>query len=309
MKNILSPITNTENTKLLNRIYVDELIQLYKLELMMDVKLYFDGLDFIEMHVCLDTGYIFYFPHNIFGDENFYNCLKKQLPLIYNVPYYSPWKWEYGVSLNHIQPSDRVYEIGCGDGNFLKNLRERGVDNISGLELNHESVLSAQSSGLNVEYITVEDKVKTKFELYDVVCTFQVLEHVCDVKPFLDSCISLLKPGGKLIISVPYNSPYLFRKDLYNTLNLPPHHMGLWGKKSFVSLSKFFPIELVSMNIEQLPSNGYDFDRYYQTNKINLFSNQILLQRFLHKVYYKWLKKFHKFYSGKNIVVIFKKNE
>jgi 2-polyprenyl-3-methyl-5-hydroxy-6-metoxy-1,4-benzoquinol methylase len=309
MNRVLSPITNTENIKLLKRIYVDELNQLYKLDLMMDIKLYFNGLDYIEMFECLDTGYIFFSPYNITGDENFYNCLKKQLPLIYNVPYYSPWKWEYSVSLKYIQPSDRVYEIGCGDGNFLKNLRERGVDKISGLELNHDSVLSAQSKGFNVEYITIEEKIRTKFELFDVVCTFQVLEHVCDVKPFLDSCISLLKPGGKLIISVPYNSPFLFRKDLYNTLNLPPHHMGLWGKKSFESLTKFFPLELVSMIIEKLPSSGYDFERYYKTNKIKLFSNQFLLQRFLDKLYYLWLKKFHKLYSGKNIVVIFQKNE
>ena len=69
---------------------------------------------------------------------------------------------------------------------------------------------------------------------------------------FIKDSLLALKPNGKLIIGVPNNNPFLFVNDKYHTLNLPPHHAGLWNKKSLKSLEQIFNIELVSLQYEPL---------------------------------------------------------
>jgi SAM-dependent methyltransferase len=100
---------------------------------------------------------------------------------------------------------------------------------------------------------------------YDVVCSFQVLEHVYDVKNFIENAIKALKPGGRLIMSVPNNEPYFLRHSKYETLNLPPHHMGLWNKEVFQNLPKLFPIALKDV----IYSGSYRWliDAYYRAKR------------------------------------------
>jgi SAM-dependent methyltransferase len=309
MENIKSPITYKQNIILLERVSKKIIIDLYNNDLDLDVQSFFTEIDSVCIYKCLDTGYLFYYPEFLSGNELFYDSLKSQMPIKYNVPYYSEWKWEYDVCIELINPSDRVYEIGCGYGNFLKSLIEKGVSNVSGTELNMDSVRVAKGKGLEIDYITIQDKAKSIFETFDVVCTFQVLEHIYDIKSFIDASLKILRKGGKLIIAVPYNNPYLFGKDIFNTLNLPPHHMGLWNTKSFQNLEKFFPMKLQKLVIEKLPPTGYDFDRYYLINKDFNYPKGIPFKSIYDRLYYRWLKKFHSFYRGKNVIAVFTKNE
>lgn len=305
--NLKSPVTLSDNTRLVESFSSQIIINAYKTDLDVDVSGFFKGIDKVEVRECLDTGYRFYWPFNILGNEPFYDELKIQLPAKYNAPYYSDWKWEYDICLNYIKKTDIVYEIGCGAGNFLLKLKENGSQ-VYGTELNYDSVVAATQKGLIVEFITIQQKADTTTEKYDVVCSFQVLEHVAEVKSFLDASIKILKKGGKLMIAVPYNAPYLFKNDKFNTLNMPPHHMGLWGKQAFKSLSKFFPIELEEIIIEKLPKCGYDFDQYYRINKDKNYPVGMPLKKIYDKFYLMWLKKKHTEKDGKNIIAIFKKN-
>ena len=104
----------------------------------------------------------------------------------------------------------------------------------------HEICLA---SGLDVRKGTIYD-ISDEAEFFDTVCAFQVLEHVYDVKGFLNAALRLLKKGGKLMIGVPNNEPFIRRYEKYNAFNLPPHHVGLWNKAAFERLCPFFGIKL-----------------------------------------------------------------
>ena len=78
------------------------------------------------------------------------------------------------------------------------------------------------------------------YKRFSFICSFQVLEHVYEVYGFLNSAIALLKNKGKLIIAVPNNNPYFLKHDKYHTLNLPPHHMGIWDERSLKFIGKLF---------------------------------------------------------------------
>ena len=307
--NIASPITNKQNIQ--HNLTIDKniIINSYNIDLAIDVARFFSEIDNIQICECKETGYLFYYPLGVSGDEAFYDELKKQLPAKYNAPYYSAWKWEYDICFKHINRTDKVYEIGCGEGNFLLKLKESGIEEVYGTELNQDSVNAAVAKGLGVEYITIQEKAKSTREEYDVVCSFQVLEHIAEVKSFLDASIKILRKGGKLMIAVPFNDPYLFKNDKYNTLNMPPHHMGLWSRKAFENLSKFFPLKLEEIIIERLPNEGYDFDQYFAINKDKNYPRRLPFKSFYDKLYFKWLKKNHKKINGKNIIAIFKKEK
>ena len=305
---ITSPITNTINIQCNFTIDKNIIINSYNKDLAIDVTRFFSGIDNIQVCECNETGYLFYYPLSISGDESFYDELKKKLPEKYNTPYYSAWKWEYDICIKYINKSDKVYEIGCGEGNFLLKLKESGVEEVYGTELNQDSVKAAVSKGLGVEYITIQEKSKSSKEVFDVVCSFQVLEHIADVKSFLDASIKILKKGGRLMIAVPFNDPYIFKNDKFNTLNMPPHHMGLWNRKAFENLCKFFPLRLEEIIVERLPNSGYDFDQYFSINKDIKYPLLLPFKSCYDKLYFKWLKKNHKKINGKNIIAIFKKD-
>ena len=80
---------------------------------------------------------------------------------------------------------------------------------------------------------------------------FQVLEHIYDVKEFLEHALQVLKKGGKLVIGVPNNEPYFLGYDKYCTLNLPPHHMGLWNIKVFEKFAPIFGLKIISVSYDQ----------------------------------------------------------
>jgi SAM-dependent methyltransferase len=102
-------------------------------------------------------------------------------------------------------------------------------------------------------------------ERFDAICSFQVLEHVPDPLEFLEGMIGMLRPGGRLLLSVP-NAGVMKKIDPRNQelLNLPPHHMGHWSEQCFRSLEKILPLNVRSIHREPLAAchvswimNGY----------------------------------------------------
>ncbi len=117
-----------------------------------------------------------------------------------------------------------------------------------GLEFNDLAISKCIEKGYDVRKEPIETFAESHANEFDSVVLFQVLEHIYNVRPFIEALIKAAKVGGEIIIAVPDNSPYHrnFRK--YSTMNLPPHHMGLWNATSFENLESQFPIELVDIS-------------------------------------------------------------
>jgi 2-polyprenyl-3-methyl-5-hydroxy-6-metoxy-1,4-benzoquinol methylase len=153
----------------------------------------------------------------------------------------------------------------------------------------------------------LEDHAIENENKYDVVCSFQVLEHIANPRSYLINSLKVLKDGGKLIIAVPNNNPYIFKHDILHTLNLPPHHAGLWNKESFENIPKFFPLELVAAIIEPLS----EYKEWFQV-QVEYLKNQkhfsgTLLSMLPRPLYKGILRLFRKSIEGRNIIVVFSK--
>jgi 2-polyprenyl-3-methyl-5-hydroxy-6-metoxy-1,4-benzoquinol methylase len=247
-----SPLTNSRNIKLKRVIDTNTIIAAYQKSYDIDVKRFFKDLDKVSLYQCLDTFYEFYFPFNVIGDSSFYEHFIR-----YDW-YYMNWKWEHETSIRLIKSSDNVLEIGCGKGSFVEALTKTNI-NCAGLELNQVVRNICKEKGLKIIEETIQQHAEKNTALYDVICSFQVIEHIPDIRGFLKGSIDMLKQDGKLLISVPNNNSFL-GLDENNILNWPPHHMGLWDERTLRKLEDIFRIRLDKIHIEPLQS--YHFQYY-----------------------------------------------
>lgn len=237
-----SPITGTDNVTVFDAIKTSDIVRLYHEQEQIDVSRFFVGVDEVLMLECGDTGYRFYYPFSIVGDESFYQelgSLKHSVGLDYD----RDWSDDHEFALRTINENERVLEIGCNTGKFLERVREKTND-VTGLEFNSEAAGIARLKDLDVRNLDIALLAENESESFDVICAFQVLEHIPKAGDFLRACIRTLKPSGRLIFSVPNNEPYFQRFNKYEVLNLPPHHMGLWNRDSFQNLTKVFNVIL-----------------------------------------------------------------
>lgn len=290
--NIISPVDNKSPAYKLFTIPAEYIIDLYWRKLGIDVKIYFKYLKEIDVYECSITNYRFFYPYTISGDNAFYKELHKL------DGYYIQNKWEFNTALKFIKSSDNVLDVGCGSGHFLILLKQVGIKDIMGIDF------SVPETDL-IKNITLKELSQMGVKK-DVICAFQVLEHLWDIKSFFEECINLLKPNGKLIISVPNNEGYL--KYAEDPLNLPPHHMGLWTLKAFKNLTQIFPIELIYHQFEPLQDyqKQFFFESYanffYKKNRI--IGSAIYRSKFLTLPIISLLKNKLK---GHSLLVVFEK--
>lgn len=294
---IVSPLTLKEKVKLVENYDSEKTINLYN-TIGLDVREYFANKTY-SLFECVDTGYRFYHPPTILGDSSFYEELSRN-----RENYYSA-RWEHTACLEFIDKEDLVLEVGSGFGSFLKQLKNQNVE-AKGIELNPHAVEYCTQQGLKVENNLLEDLTSNHKEVYDVICSFQVMEHIYDVNSFLKHQIDFLKPGGKLIVGVPNSNPFLFVSDKYHTLNLPPHHAGLWNKKSLESLEKVFPFQLQKIKLEPLDySYDYFIQYHMQKNESKAIRKSL---SFGQKFFPNTLKGITcSYFEGRNILAVFKK--
>ena len=176
-------------------------------------------------------------------------------------------------------------------------------------QLNEEAVKNGISRALNISKQDLIEHTAINPEAYDIVCSFQVVEHVAQSYDFIKASVDALKPGGLLIIGVPNNNPYLFRKDKYHTLNLPPHHMGLWDKLSLANMGKHLNLEIEEILVE--PLQDWEIEQYIKIS-INSSILKIILLFFTSKirplrVRLMFRNFFRLKFDGRNILAIYKK--
>jgi SAM-dependent methyltransferase len=94
-----------------------------------------------------------------------------------------------------------VLDFGCGAGDFLIELRERGWD-CHGVELNAGAIAAARGRGLDVRR-SIDGPDGYADAAFDYVRANHSLEHVLDPRTILSEMYRVLKPGGTLFIGVP----------------------------------------------------------------------------------------------------------
>lgn len=98
-----------------------------------------------------------------------------------------------------------VLEIGCGTGYVLATLRETLPQaRLTGSEVDANALSFAKSRlGNGVEFIQMDGRAVPFVEEFDLICAFDVLEHIEEDKIALAEIHRALKAGGAALLAVP----------------------------------------------------------------------------------------------------------
>lgn len=131
---------------------------------------------------------------------------------------------------------NRLLDVGCGNGDFLRDARSAGWD-VQGTDLDPVAVEIARRSGVPV-WQGPYDTAPFEPASFDVITTHQVIEHVPDPLAFLRALYAWLKPGGLLWIGTPNLDCPIHEKfgEFYGNLH-PPQHMVVFNQKSLANLT------------------------------------------------------------------------
>ena len=244
------PLCASSKTSLKDSLEVSRIVSRWQQDFGIDVRSEFGSVSVIEFHACANCALIFFKPDSLTGSPRLYEALEKI------DWYYLPKKWEHDAALQDMRDSQNGIEIGCGFGAFVSRvIAEKNIP-FEGCEQNPSAVRIGQANGITVRLESLEDLASRRPAAYDVVCSFQVLEHVTSPGAFLECACTLLRPGGKLILGLPNANSFL--KHQFNLLDLPPHHMSRWTAEVVTRLQAWFPLQLVRIAYEPLADTAVD---------------------------------------------------
>ena len=127
-------------------------------------------------------------------------------------------------------PEDaRILEIGCGTGHNLPMLAQFGE--IDAIEIDETARAKASERlGKPVGTAPLPELVGVAPGSYDLVAVLDVIEHVEDDVAALKAIAAALKPGGKILITVPAHQWMWSAHDVVN------HHKRRYSKGAFEAL-------------------------------------------------------------------------
>lgn len=97
-----------------------------------------------------------------------------------------------------------VLDVGCMYGYLLQEAREMGVSRAEGVELADAPAQWAREHGCTVFGGTLEAYASGRPAAFDVIVVQHVLEHIRDFDGFVRTAMSLLRPGGRLVLCIPH---------------------------------------------------------------------------------------------------------
>jgi len=122
--------------------------------------------------------------------------------------------------------SEKILELGTGNGEFMSELKKRGY-NVIGLDILPNKILLER--GFDVRKHDLNKGLPFKKSSLDVVIGLEVLEHLYNPYEMMKEIKRVLKPNGYMIISMPNTGSFfsrigqLYEKRMDN-LNIYWHH-------------------------------------------------------------------------------------
>lgn len=133
----------------------------------------------------------------------------------------------YETAARYVQ-GKRVLDIACGTGYGSQMLGLRGASTVVGVDRSQETVEYAKNNYQtpNVEFVCADAEQFEWQEQFDVIVSFETIEHLHYPIKFIERLRNLLVPGGDLIVSVP----------LGETRHVDPYHLHAFSQEQVFEL-------------------------------------------------------------------------
>lgn len=109
-------------------------------------------------------------------------------------------RWRIREAIPYVRAGDRLLDIGCYDAALIEAVRPRvasavGIDPLA---------TPSQREKVTILRGTVPGDAPLDAESFDCITMLATLEHVEDPLALSRACHRLLKPGGRLVLTVPH---------------------------------------------------------------------------------------------------------
>jgi 2-polyprenyl-3-methyl-5-hydroxy-6-metoxy-1,4-benzoquinol methylase len=180
-----------------------------------------------------DTCGLRYFTPLVAGNSDFYRELMRGAD-------YEEDRWEFGKVASALPPGLTVVDLGSGSGAFLRSLGDRPARRVA-VDHNVDVADALRVGGIEF-FSEIASLAAEQRETFDVVCAFQLLEHLPTIVEAVEPARACLRPGGTLFVSVPTRERT--RKAGLEPLDCPPHHVSRWAPAQFQVLAERFDLRL-----------------------------------------------------------------
>lgn len=157
----------------------------------------------------------------------------------------------------------RLLDIGCGGGLVAEPMARMGAT-VVGADAGEKNIgvakIHAAEAGLAIDYrCTTAEALADAGERFDIVLALEVLEHVADVRAFLEACGRMVRPGGLLFAATLNRTPKAFALAIvgaeYVLRWLPP---GTHDWKKFIKPHELArDIRAAGLGVEELAGFTY----------------------------------------------------
>jgi 2-polyprenyl-3-methyl-5-hydroxy-6-metoxy-1,4-benzoquinol methylase len=238
-----------------------------------------------QVYWCANSGYGCLSPQpgktrlrQAYGFEDYYTHASSDVPVEKKISFFdklrvwlawradrsrtlnAQWLTHYCGKSSHLN----ICEIGCGNGNTLKELAS--LDNrVIGVEPDEKARTVAQNSGIEVLSGTAENLPEAlSAGSYDLVIMNHVFEHVYDPLSALRNAGKLLSPKGILVVEVPNCESLGLKSSGIAWVHLDvPRHLHFFTEKSLCLFAK-------KAGFEKIQSEFVHYTRQFKNSWIDL---------------------------------------
>lgn len=192
-------------------------------------------------------------------------------------------------SLERYRHNNKLLDIGCGDGCFLEIAKKRNWE-VYGTEFTDDAVLICKNKEINIVkgILNPDDFPNIQF---DVITSFEVMEHIYNPQPEINNIDKLLRNGGAFYFTTP------------NFNSISRHYLGPdWTVIGYPEHLLYYTVKTIKYLLNKkswgkkfIKTTGISLSRW-KTEKGNTSNNQNIDEAFREKseskVIFKLLKLF-----------------
>ncbi len=147
----------------------------------------------------------------------------------------------HGEFRKRLRPGFKVLDWGCGRGSDVLHLRKMGID-AYGAEVSQETIDRGKplfdelgiDHDATIKLISPQNRTAFADRSFDLIMSYQVLEHVADLPSVAAEVARLLRPGGMSVHLYPAH-----RRIVENHLNMPFVHWLPKNKLRYYAIKAF----------------------------------------------------------------------
>jgi 2-polyprenyl-3-methyl-5-hydroxy-6-metoxy-1,4-benzoquinol methylase len=139
--------------------------------------------------------------------------------------------------LEVFRKTNNLLDVGCGDGFFLETAKKRNW-NVYGTEYTDVAIKLCLAKGIQMQQGKL-DVNQYSPGFFDVISSFEVIEHINNPQEEISNFSTLLRSGGAVYVTTPnFNSlSRYYLKEKWNVIEYP-EHLSYYTQKTLSDLFK-----------------------------------------------------------------------